>query len=161
MGINMQNGLTLSFKGFLAITDIGINKYNHLRPRVKCKDGFSVSIQRSHYHYCDLGMDYTNMDSISYPDDISKTSYELGYPSKEESMIMEYAEDPSMPTGTVYGHVPYDTVTEFLEKHGGIVGIVKTNLPNDDIVMEVINAIEVGVPEEIALWWGYCDYCTE
>ena len=122
MEIKMQYGLTLSFELFLAITDLGIDRYNHLRPRVTCKDGYSVSIQRSHFHYCDLRTDLSgDFYSVPYPDDISETSYELGYPSKKDDLIMEYAETPDDPTGTVYGFVPYDTVVNLLERHGGIV----------------------------------------
>ena len=122
MEIGIQMGLTLSFKAFLAITDLGISRHNQNRPRVVCKDGFNVSIQRSHLHYCDLQTDLSgDFYSIPYPDDISETSYELGYPSEKDDLIMEYAETPDDPTGTVYGFVPYDTVVKLLERHGGIV----------------------------------------
>lgn len=142
---------SISFNCFLAVTDLDINNLNMRRPKVVCADGYTVSIQRSHYHYCDLGMNYTNMYSISYPDDISETSYELGYPSEEDNLIMEYAERPDDPTGTVYGFVPYNVVVTLLEKHGGIVNIWKTSTPIDDIVETVTAAIELGIPEEIVI----------
>lgn len=142
---------SISFNGFLTVTDFGIDTWHLRRPRVVCADGYTISIQRSYYHYCDLGMEYTKMDTISYPDDISKTSYELGYPSREDDLIMEYAETPDYPTGTVYGFVPYDVVVNLLEKHGGIVDIWKASTPIDDLVEKVIDAIELGIPEETIL----------
>jgi hypothetical protein len=34
---------------------------------------------------------------------------------------MQYCEDPQDPTGTVYGYVPVQVVTNVIVKHGGIV----------------------------------------
>ena len=36
-------------------------------------------------------------------------------------MLMEFADEPSHPTETVYGYVPVQTVTNVIAKHGGIV----------------------------------------
>ena len=46
---------------------------------------------------------------------------EIGYPSSEEELIMEYAEDADYPTETVYGYVPAPVVTLVIAKHGGMV----------------------------------------
>ena len=89
-----------------------INKYrgdlNNLRPElvpvVECKDGFSMSVQNSHYHY-----------SGPY-------TVEIGFPSSVEPLIESYAENKDELTGTVYGWVPIDVVDEVCEKHGGITG---------------------------------------
>lgn len=79
------------------------------RPRVECKDGFTISIQAGCYLY-------------SKPNYIADgyLKVELGFPSEADSMIIDYAEDPDDPTNTVYGYVPIHIVDKLLHKHGGI-----------------------------------------
>ena len=81
------------------------------RPRLKCKDGFSISVQASKYMYCHPS---TNLLGGEY------NSVELGFPSEEEPLIRKYAECDLDLTGTVYGYVPISIVTQVIEKHGGI-----------------------------------------
>lgn len=81
-----------------------------VRPRVTCRDGYSVSIQASSSHYCDPRED----NLYEY------TTVELGYPSMADNIIKDYAEDEEDLTGTVYGHVPVELVEELLAIHGGI-----------------------------------------
>lgn len=80
-----------------------------LRPKVVCNDGFSISIQASETHYCE-----PRQSKIS-----NYKSVELGFPSAEEELISDYAEDDDL-TNTVYGWVPVEIVDQLLEKHGGI-----------------------------------------
>ena len=49
------------------------------------------------------------------------TAVEVGFPTQEEPLIMEWAESPDDPTNTVYGWVPVDVVTNVIVKHGGMV----------------------------------------
>lgn len=83
-----------------------------VRPRVRCNDGFTISIQASYFHYC-------------YPRETMPESYqtvELGFPSEKEPMIMDYIECcDDDPTHSVYCNVPIDIVEKIIEKHGGIV----------------------------------------
>ncbi len=79
------------------------------RPRVVCNDGFNVSIQAGCYLY----------SRPSYVTD-GYLEVELGFPSEADPLIIEYAEDPSDPTGTVYGYVPIHIVEKLIHKHGGI-----------------------------------------
>ena len=81
-----------------------------VRPRVICKDGFSISIQASETHYC---TPKTN-------EDILFETVELGYPDDIEELILGYAENIQDPMYTVYGYVPVELVDMMLEKHGGI-----------------------------------------
>lgn len=84
------------------------------RMRVMCRDGFSVSVQASHYHYCD-----PKQDSGPY------TQVELGYPSnRTNDEVHSYAEfcGTTDPTETVYPYVPADAVMRLLDEHGGMVG---------------------------------------
>ena len=90
------------------ITDVQVflQKYNDpIRPKVRCKDGFEISIQRSSFTY-------------TRPREV-----ELGYPSQKEFLIAEYAENSDDLTQTIYGYVPYDLINRVLKKHGGIVEI--------------------------------------
>ena len=79
--------------------------------RVICADGFSMSVQAHNGAYCSPRMN----NAEKY------TSVEIGFPSQRESMLMEFAEEVNDPTGTVYGYVPVQTVTNVIAKHGGIV----------------------------------------
>jgi hypothetical protein len=83
----------------------------HVIPRITCADGFNLSVQASHYHYC----------QPRYDDCYQYFSVEIGYPSERVDEFMEFAEDPREPTDTVYGQVPVDIVDAVIAKHGGIV----------------------------------------
>lgn len=82
-----------------------------IRPYVKCKDGFGISIQASDGHYCTPRVN----------GDVIYEEVELGYPNMEDELIAEYAEDPDNLTETVYRWVPVEIVNQLIEKHGGIV----------------------------------------
>lgn len=77
-------------------------------PRIKCRDGFSMSCQAGYGLYC------SPRDNIG---DWSKI--EVGFPSEEEALLMEYAEEPNKPTETVYGYTPVSVVAQVIDKHGG------------------------------------------
>tara|TARA_R100001463_G_scaffold35623_3_gene77363 strand:+ start:882 stop:1133 length:252 start_codon:yes stop_codon:yes gene_type:complete len=76
--------------------------FGYARPRIKCKDGFSMSVQDGEHHYAIPG----------------ETS-EVGFPSEIEELLMPYVEDDERPLDTVYAHVPNDIVDKIIEKHGG------------------------------------------
>ena len=86
-------------------------KAERLFTHLKCKDGFTMSVQGSEHNY-------------SCPRrDVEATQYsemEIGFPSQEEPLILEYAEQPEIPTGTVYGYVPVDLIQKVIDKHGGL-----------------------------------------
>lgn len=86
----------------------GIEK---IRPRVQCMDGYSVSVQVGSCLYSS-----PRVDGAAYYDKV-----ELGYPSEEDPLINDYAEDSENYTDTVYGYVPVEIVDELLLKHGGII----------------------------------------
>ena len=88
--------------------------------RVVCADGFSMSVQASEGSYCNPRTD----DAIRYD------AVEVGYPSEEESLIIQFAENKEEPTATVYGWVPSEVVSLVLAKHGGMVdGEVPPGVP--------------------------------
>lgn len=67
-------------------------------------------MQASSFHYCRPRLDgVQNYESV-----------ELGFPSKEDELINDYAEDDSDYTHSVYGYVPIEIVEKLIEKHGGI-----------------------------------------
>ena len=54
---------------------------------------------------------------------------EVGFPSREEPLLMEYADETNW-TDTVYGYVPVQVVTNIIVKHGGMVeGEVPPGVP--------------------------------
>lgn len=84
---------------------------NIARPRIKCADGFTVSVQAG-----------KGLRSCPNDDADEYRAVELGYPSQEDDLILDYTEDVFDPCATVYNFVPIETVDELLSKHGGIVG---------------------------------------
>ena len=79
--------------------------------KVVCKDGFTVSIQANETSYCS-----PRMNGASVYDEV-----ELGFPSRPDELIEEWAEDRDRPTDTVYGWVPVRIVNLLIAKHGGAV----------------------------------------
>ena len=94
--------------------DVGLsydgNPYLEHIPRVKCVDGFEVSIQASHFHYCQP------RDSAG-----PWTHVELGFPTARVTSLREYRDGPPPDTGTVFGYVPIEKVARLLNRHGGLV----------------------------------------
>ena len=76
-----------------------------------CADGFEMSVQAHQSAYCSPRID----NAEKY------TSVEIGFPSEKEPVLIDFADEPSRPTETVYGYVPVQIVTLVLAKHGGIV----------------------------------------
>ena len=85
--------------------------YECIRPYILCKDGFTISVQASEYHYCTPRIN----GAVKYE------TVELGFPNIEDSLIIDYAEEREKPTDTVYGYVPVRIVNELVEKHGGVI----------------------------------------
>lgn len=109
--------MKLTAKEFLEKT-----KPDHLidyfvRPRAYCADGYSISIQANSYAYC----------TPRRPDADEYSDVELGFPLKEDDLIIEWAEDENEPTKTIYPFTPMHIVEKLIEKHGGIVGYVDTD----------------------------------
>ena len=61
-----------------------------IRPWALCNDGYEISIQASAYHYSNPRVDGAS----------EYTEVELGFPNEPDDAILEYAEDPGMPTDT-------------------------------------------------------------
>jgi hypothetical protein len=81
-----------------------------LVPTIECSDGFSMSVQVGHCHYC---TPRTN-------NEIFYSCVEVGFPSAMEPDLMPFADDERYPTKTVYGYVPVEIVNAIIDKHGGI-----------------------------------------
>ena len=79
------------------------------RPIV-CENGFQMSVQASEMNYWEPRDDYGPY-----------TLVEVGYPSRKESPLMQWAEDPDDPTGTIYGWVPSNIIWDVILKNGGVV----------------------------------------
>lgn len=79
-----------------------------LAKRIKCKDGFSLSVQATHGAYCSPRRNIGPWYKV-----------EVGFPSAQPELIMSYAEQPECPTDTVYGYVPIELVEQLIDLHGG------------------------------------------
>ena len=87
-----------------------IDNEHQVRKSITCKDGFFISVQGgTKFHYCNPRMKINSYEEV-----------ELGFPSEEDELIMEYAEDKDRPTETVYPWVPIKIVEQLIQKHGGI-----------------------------------------
>lgn len=80
--------------------------------RVVFQNGFNISIQAGAHNYCN-----PRSDNI-YNEDNFWSTFELGFPSYELPELMEYAEDPTQPTKTVYGYVPKHVIKDTLSSFG-------------------------------------------
>lgn len=84
---------------------------SHRYKRAVFADGFSISIQAHDGAYCEPRSD----SAVAYK------SVELGYPSAPDPFILDYAEDPSRLTETVYAYVPAGVVYKMILAHGGLI----------------------------------------
>lgn len=82
-----------------------------VRLRVRCADGYTVSVQAGDMWYSEPRLDVRWYGKV-----------ELGYPTAEDEELRDYAENKRDLCGTLYGFVPVRLVDEVLTKHGGIVG---------------------------------------
>ena len=82
-----------------------------LNQKITCADGFSMSVQAHNGAYCSPRIN----NAESYEE------VEVGFPSSVEPLLMDWCEDKEDPTGTVYGYVPTQVVTNVIAKHGGVV----------------------------------------
>jgi hypothetical protein len=104
------NHLT-KYRGFLQFNP-SKHKYSKIRPRIICKDGFSLSVQAGWGIYSEPRV-YTQFYQ----------KVEVGYPSQEVKELLPYADmpdEPKNPTRIVYAYVPVSLVDSVIEQHGGI-----------------------------------------
>ena len=104
--------------------------FGEVRPEVTCKDGYSISVQASSFHY-------------SYPREDGLTSYEefevKGLTEGRIERLKEWAEDYEN-VNTVYGFVPKEEILQLILEHGGL---------DEDIIMKrVRERKEVFKPKE-------------
>jgi hypothetical protein len=83
-------------------------------PRIQCADGFSLSVQVHEGAYCSPRDGYGPVWDTA----------EIGFPSdRPNDEVMTYAEEPEMPTQTVYGYVPLSVIEALIEEHGGFAEV--------------------------------------
>lgn len=84
--------------------------FNH----IVCNDWFKMSVQASHFHYCEPRKTIYSKTHFIY------TSMEVWLPSKKEDLLMEYIfNTENKPTQAVYGQVPVEVIKQIIEKHWG------------------------------------------
>ncbi|MAH49903.1 hypothetical protein CMI37_29050 [Candidatus Pacearchaeota archaeon] len=92
------------------------------RRRIICRDGFSMSVQASEFHYCN-------------PRETAAKKYdtvEVGFPSEHEPLLDKYREElpyfnyDEDKWNTVYPYVPSIVIKDIIEAHEGLT---KGDLP--------------------------------
>ena len=87
-----------------------------IRTHMECRDGFTMSVQYSRFHYCNARSFERGEAPLPEP-----VTVEIGFPTaRHPRWLGPYAEDPKDLTGTVYGHVPLGLVDKVIAKHGGL-----------------------------------------
>ncbi|MCR2047837.1 hypothetical protein NSB25_11135 [Acetatifactor muris] len=102
-----------SLEGFLKVTYRKEGSQRICRPRLVCKDGFSMSIQAGEDFQC---------TPREHRKDGDYTAVELGCLSSLEELLVPYAEDKDALLDTTYPYVPVELVKVVIETHGGIYG---------------------------------------
>jgi len=88
-------------------------------PKITCQDGFRISVQCGYGHYSE-----PEVKKSGDPLPENPIMFELGFPSKYESLLKPYQH--CLPYHQknfkehVFGWVPIRVVGEILKKHGGI-----------------------------------------
>lgn len=83
-------------------------RFQNVRPRIYCNDGFNLSVQAGESLY-------------SHPRDDDADFYthvEIGFPSEHDESLLHYGEQ-SGDISYVYGYVPVEVVESLIEKHMG------------------------------------------
>lgn len=76
-----------------------------------CRDGFSISVQASEYHYCS-----------PRDNDGPWTAFECGFPSKPVPELREWKEEleeDAPDEECIFAYVPWSAIMLTIEKHGG------------------------------------------
>ena len=83
--------------------------YPYACRKVVCLDGFEMSVQASENHYCSPRNNEGQWETV-----------EVGYPSKIEPLLWDYADEPGKWMETVYPYVPSVLVSAVIELHGHV-----------------------------------------
>ena len=102
-----------SLEGFLKVTYRKEGSQRICRPRLVCKDGFSMSIPAGEDFQC---------TPRQHRNDGEDTAVAVGCLSSLEELLVPYAEDKDALLDTTYPYVPVELVKVVIETHGGIYG---------------------------------------
>ena len=108
-GVNKWSANTATFKELERNYN---NNYFYL-PRIRCNDGFSISIQVNNTNYC-ASENGTRQFGFNW------VEVEWGFPSEEIDGVKYNAEDEDNTTDTVGGYVDIKLIDELIEEHGGL-----------------------------------------
>ena len=106
---------------------LGTSDLLSVRPRIVCKDGFSVSLQAGRGFHCTPDDDYGPYTHVelgypAYPDRLMLKLFKtVGIPISELS-ILPYAVNKHRLQSTIYKQVPVANVDALFEEHGGLIG---------------------------------------
>jgi hypothetical protein len=86
--------------------------YQEPRPAARCKDGFTVSIQASSFHYCTPRINGKQQ----------YTAVELGFPSAYSRLLTPYKEGNESQKKSIFPWTPIAVIEKVVRLHGGILG---------------------------------------
>lgn len=78
-----------------------------LTPKLRCKDGFEMSVQASEFHYC---------EPKELLADGEYTKWEVGFPTEEDPDLLPYRQNDD----DVFPWVPTAVINAIIQKHGGV-----------------------------------------
>lgn len=81
-------------------------------PRVWAMDGWNISLQIHSGNYCESNSGYRMLGH-------TMQSVEWGFPSSDEPLLKDTAEEPDNITGTV-GRISLEDIENIFAKHGGV-----------------------------------------
>lgn len=113
VSIYSKRNIGEQFYKWLVDTYVHGNDFHFVRPRIICRDGFSMSVQGGSYSYSnprDFGTVYNEM--------------EIGFPSDEEILLSDYKEGDNLDVRSVFGYVPVEVIIQIIKKHGGFKKII-------------------------------------
>lgn len=87
-------------------------KNRRCQVRLHCKDGFSIHISAGEEFYCSPR---ENRKDGAYQ------TVEGGLPNQCEELLLPYAEEPDLPTETVYAYVPIEIMDKVIQNHGWLL----------------------------------------
>lgn len=100
-----------SVNEFLKKTYVDRGVLQGLRPKIVCRDGFTLSVQAGDFCDCTPRCNGNDVDYITC---------EVGYPSEEEELLLPFKSfKDEISTEAIYSYTPVSVIEDVIKKHGG------------------------------------------
>ena len=110
--VNTLKEYISSREDFCICSDDLFEKNKRCQVRLHCKDGFSIHISAGEEFYCSPRENHK---------DGAYQTVEGGLPNQCEELLLPYAEEPDLPTETVYAYVPIEIMDKVIQNHGWLL----------------------------------------